>query len=45
MPAETCRTSLFYVDRNVMDWTSAPLGVYTNPPTVKFFRLRAERVP
>jgi hypothetical protein len=30
---------------NLIDWTTAPLGVYTNQPTVKFFRLRAERVP
>ena len=30
---------------NLIDWTAAPLGVYTNQPTVKFFRLKAERVP
>ena len=30
---------------NLIDWTAASLGVYTNQPTVKFFRLKAERVP
>lgn len=30
---------------NLIDWTSASLGVYTNIPANKFFRLRAERVP
>lgn len=30
---------------NLIDWTTAPLGVYTNQPTVKFFRLKAERLP
>lgn len=30
---------------NLIDWSTASLGVYTNVPSVKFFRLRAERVP
>lgn len=30
---------------NLIDWAAAPLGVYTNQPAVKFFRLRAERLP
>ena len=29
---------------NLIDWTSATLGVYTNQPSNKFFRLKAERL-
>jgi len=29
---------------NLIDWVPANLGVYTNQPAAKFFRLKAERV-
>jgi hypothetical protein len=30
---------------NLIDWTVAAPGVYTNVPSAKFFRIRPERVP
>src|SRR5947209_3594900 len=30
---------------NLIDWVPASLGVYTNVPATKFFRLKAERLP
>jgi len=30
---------------NLIDWVPASLGVYTNVPAAKFFRLKAERLP
>ena len=30
---------------NLVNWTSATNGVYTNLPAAKFFRIKAERIP
>ena len=30
---------------NLVDWTSATNGVYTNQPVAKFFRIKADRIP